>query len=161
MFQGVFNEACPSQLYPSCAASGIDARRDRSRHCSRAARHIPVEAGAHRVSVCARRWHVLAKDMQESTGQPFIVDNRTGAGGSIAAQAMSTAEPDGYTLFVRPTGISSITPHLRKLPYETSDWVPVARLSAFKGVLVVANEVSAKTPAEFIAYGKANPGKLS
>lgn len=104
---------------------------------------------------------LLAQEMQKSTGQPFIVDNRTGAGGTIAAQAMSTAAPDGYTLFVGPTGIASITPHLRKLPYETRDWVPVARLSAFKGVLVVANEVPAKTVPDFIAYAKANPGKVS
>ncbi len=77
------------------------------------------------------------------------------------AQAMATAEPDGYTLFVGPTGVATITPHLRKLPYETLDWVRVARLSAFKGVLVVANSVPAKTAEEFISYGKANPGKLS
>ena len=59
---------------------------------------------------------VMAQDMQKSTGQPFIVDNRTGAGGSIAAAATAGSAPDGYTLFIGPVGIMAITPHLRKLP---------------------------------------------
>lgn len=104
---------------------------------------------------------VLAQDMQNTTGQPFVVDNRTGAGGAIAAQAMSTSPPDGYTIFVGPTGISAITPHLRKLAYETRDFVPIARLTAFKGVLVVSNNLPVNNVQEFIAYARANPGKVS
>jgi len=105
---------------------------------------------------------VMAEEMQKSTGQPFIVDNRTGAGGSIAANAAATATPDGYTLFVGPIGISAITPHLRKLPYDArKDLVPVAKLSEFFSVYVVSNELPVKTLPEFIAYAKANPGKVT
>ncbi len=105
---------------------------------------------------------VMAQDMQKSTGQPFIVDNRTGAGGSIAAAATAGSAPDGYTLFIGPVGIMAITPHLRKLPYDThKDLIPIARLSEFKSVLVVASQFPAKTAEEFIAYAKANPGKVT
>ena len=105
---------------------------------------------------------VMAEDMQKSMGQPVIVDNRTGAGGSIAANAAATATPDGYTLFVGPIGISAITPHLRKLPYDArGDLVAVAKLSEFSSAYVVSNELPVKTLAEFIAYAKANPGKVT
>ncbi len=105
---------------------------------------------------------VMAEEMQKSTGQPFIVENRTGAGGSIAANAAATAAPDGYNLFVGPVGIMAITPHLRKLPYDArKDLVPVAKLSEFFSAYVVSNELPVKTLPEFIAYAKANPGKVS
>jgi tripartite-type tricarboxylate transporter receptor subunit TctC len=105
---------------------------------------------------------VLAQDMQKTLGQSLIIENRTGAGAAIAAQATAAAPADGYTIFVGPIGIMAITPHLRKLPYDTQkDLVPIARLSEFKGVLVVGNHVPVKTLPEFIAYAKANPGKLS
>ena len=105
---------------------------------------------------------VMAEDMQKSTGQPFIVENRTGAGGSIAANAAATAVPDGYTLFVGPVGISAITPHLRKLPYDArKDLVAVAKLSELFAAYVVSNALPVKTLPEFIAYAKANPGKVT
>lgn len=104
----------------------------------------------------------MADQMQKSTGQPFLVDNRTGAGGSIAANAAATAEPDGYTMFVGPVGITAITPHLRKLPYDPQhDLVPVAKLSEFFPAYVVNNELPVKTLPEFIAYAKAHPGKVT
>ena len=105
---------------------------------------------------------VMAQDMQKSTGQTFIVDNRTGAGGAIAAAATAGSVPDGYTLFVGPVGIMAITPHLRKLPYDAhNDLVPVARLSEFKSVLIVSSQLPVTSVEEFIAYGKANPGKMA
>ncbi len=105
---------------------------------------------------------VIAEEMQKSTGQPFLVDNRTGAGGSIAVNAMLSAPADGYTLFVGPVGISSITPHLRKLPYDTQkDLVPVAKLSEFFSAYIVSNALPVKTLPELIAYAKANPGKVT
>ena len=104
----------------------------------------------------------MADRMQRSTGQPFLIENRTGAGGSIAAHATATAKPDGYTLFVGPVGITAITPHLRQLPYDTTKALtPVARLSQFNSVYVVSNELPVKTVSEFIAYAKANPGKVT
>ena len=105
---------------------------------------------------------VMAQEMQKSTGQSFIVDNRTGGGGSIAVAATVAAPADGYTLFVGPAGISAITPHLRKLPYDTQkDLVGVAKLSEFHPAFVVRNDFPARTIEEFIAYAKANPGKVT
>lgn len=105
---------------------------------------------------------VIASKMQKSTGQSFVIENRTGAGGSIAAQAAASAPADGYTLFVGPVGIMALTPHLRKLPYDTQkDLIPVARLSTFDGVMIVSSHLPVNTVEEFIAYAKANPGKLS
>ena len=105
---------------------------------------------------------VMAEEMQKSTGQPVVVDNRTGAGGSIAANAAATAPADGYTLFVGPVGIAAITPHLRKLPYDPqNDLVPVAKLSEFFPAYIVSNQLPVKTLPEFIAYAKANPGKVT
>ena len=105
---------------------------------------------------------VMADQMQRATGQPFIVDNRTGAGGAIAVNAMVTAPADGYTLFVGPVGIAAITPQLRKLPYDTlRDMQPVAKLSEFHSAYTVANNLPVKTLPEFIAYAKANPGKVT
>ena len=104
----------------------------------------------------------MAEHMQRTLGQPVIIDNRTGAGGSIAANATATAAPDGYTLFVGPVGIMAITPQLRKLPYDTrKDLVPVAKLTEFNSTYTVANALPVKTLAEFIAYAKANPGKVT
>lgn len=104
----------------------------------------------------------MAEHMQRTLGQPVIVDNRTGAGGSIAANAAATAAPDGYTLFVGPVGIMAITPQLRKLPYDAQkDLIPVAKLTEFNSVYIVANSLPVKTLPEFIAYAKANPGKVT
>ena len=104
----------------------------------------------------------IAEHMQQKLGQPVIVDNRTGAGGSIAANVTATATPDGYTLFVGPVGIMAITPQLRKLPYDAlKDLVPVAKLSEFNGVYIVSNALPVKTLPEYIAYAKANPGKVT
>ena len=105
---------------------------------------------------------LVAEQMHQSMGQPVIVDNRTGAGGAIAAQAAATAPADGYTLFVGPVGISAITPHLRKLPYDPQkDLVPVAKLSEFFPAHIVSNQLPVKTLPEFIAHAKANPGKVT
>ncbi|MET4577171.1 Bug family tripartite tricarboxylate transporter substrate binding protein [Ottowia thiooxydans] len=105
---------------------------------------------------------VMAEGMQKSMGQPVIVDNRTGAGGAIAANAAATAPADGYTLFVGPVGIAAITPHLRKLPYDAQkDLLPVAKLSEFYPAYTISNNLPIKNLQEFIAYAKAHPGEIS
>ncbi|WP_028602785.1 Bug family tripartite tricarboxylate transporter substrate binding protein [Ottowia thiooxydans] len=105
---------------------------------------------------------VMAEGMQKSMGQPVIVDNRTGAGGAIAANAAATAPADGYTLFVGPVGIAAITPHLRKLPYDPQkDLVPVAKLSEFYPAYTISTNLPVKNLPEFIAYAKAHPGEVS
>lgn len=93
----------------------------------------------------------------------IVVENRPGAGGTIAAQAVASAKPDGYTLAFASTGAFSIAPSLyRKLPYDPArDFTPVALVAQATYVLIVNPALPARNVAEFIAHAKANPGKLS
>ncbi|MFM2400322.1 MAG: hypothetical protein RL341_2479 [Pseudomonadota bacterium] len=104
---------------------------------------------------------VLAENASKIVGQPVIVENRPGAGGSMPAQALQTAKPDGYTVGQTPLGIF-------RLPYTTKiNWDPVKDLSYLLNItgyafgLVVPVDSPIKTWADFVAYAKANPGKLS
>lgn len=105
---------------------------------------------------------VMVAELQKNTGQPFVIENRTGAGGMIATQATLGAPADGYTIFVGPVGTMAIMPQVRPLPYDAlKAFVPVARLAEFKGVMVVGAHLPVNSLQEFIAYAKANPGKLT
>jgi len=96
-------------------------------------------------------------------GQNLVVENRGGAGGSIGARLAALAEPDGYTLMFANTSTLSINPavytHLEYDPAKA--FTPVALVGTTSNILVVNPSLPAKTVAELIAYGKANPGKLS
>ena len=111
------------------------------------------------VDIVAR---IMAQALSESLGQQFIVENRAGSGGNIAAAAAINAPPDGYTLlFVAPNNAIS-TSLYKKLPFDfLRDTVPVASIMQLTNMLVVSNAFPAKTVQEFIDYCKANPGKIS
>jgi tripartite-type tricarboxylate transporter receptor subunit TctC len=95
-------------------------------------------------------------------GQPFVVENRGGAGGNIGADAVYNAEPDGYTLLAsQPAPITTNATLYKKLSFDPTKLVPVAILSSIPNVLLVKNDLPAKTAQEFMAYVKANPGKLN
>jgi len=103
----------------------------------------------------------LADSAGKLLGQPVVVENRTGAGGTLPAQALQTAAPDGYTLAQIPLGVF-------RLPYTTKiNWDPVKDIAYVLNVtgyafgLVVPTDSPLKTWAQFVAYAKANPGKLS
>ena len=104
----------------------------------------------------------LSARLAESLGQSVVVDNRAGGGGVIATQFVGRAPADGYTLLMVYTS-HAINPSLyAKLPYDgEKDFVPVTLLGQVPLVLVVPQDMPAKTMAEFIAYAKANPGKLN
>jgi tripartite-type tricarboxylate transporter receptor subunit TctC len=95
-------------------------------------------------------------------GQPFVVENRGGAGGNIAAEAVFNAEPDGYTLMAsQPAPITTNVVLYKKLSFDPTQFVPVALMSSAPNVLLVKNDFPAKTAQEFMAYVKANPTKLN
>lgn len=103
----------------------------------------------------------LADSAGRLLGQPVVVENRPGAGGTLPAQALQTAAPDGYTLAQIPLGVF-------RLPYTTKiNWDPVKDIAYVLNVtgyafgLVVPTDSPLKTWAQFVAYAKANPGKLS
>ncbi|QDM16138.1 tripartite tricarboxylate transporter substrate binding protein [Tardiphaga sp. vice352] len=105
---------------------------------------------------------IMTQWLSEHFGQQFIVENRGGSGGNLAAAATVTAPADGYTLlYVAPNNAISASLY-KKLSYDfLRDTVPVASLMQFPNMLVVANAMPVKTVQEFIDYCKANPGKIS
>src|SRR5712672_3590188 len=111
------------------------------------------------VDIVAR---IMSQWLSEHLGQQFIVENRTGSGGNIAAAAAITSAPDGYTLlFVAPNNAIS-TSLYKKLTYDfLRDTTPVASIMELTNMLVVSNATPVKTVQEFIDYCKANPGKIS
>jgi tripartite-type tricarboxylate transporter receptor subunit TctC len=105
---------------------------------------------------------LIGQWLSERLGQPFIIENRTGGAGNIATEAVVRAPPDGYTLlFITPANVISTTLY-DKLSFDfLHDILPVARISRDSLFMVVNPPFPAKTVPEFIAYAKANPGKIN
>lgn len=121
---------------------------------------VPTGAG-HAVDIMAR---VLATGVSANLGQTMFVENMPGASGFIGAQATARAEPDGYTFLFAPASLLSSNMYLFKsLPYDpTRDFAAVALVVDGGPMVVTVNpSLPVKTIPELIAYGKANPGKLS
>ena len=106
---------------------------------------------------------LLGQQLSVSLGQPFVVDNKPGAGGSIGAMEVVRAAPDGYTLlFGSNSALSSNVALLKTMPYDpTKDFTPVAGFGETMHVLMVKSGFPAKTLPEFVAYVKQRPGKVS
>jgi tripartite-type tricarboxylate transporter receptor subunit TctC len=111
------------------------------------------------VDIVAR---IMSQWLSEHFGQQFVVENRAGSGGNLAAAAAVTSPPDGYTLlFVAPNNAIS-TSLYKKLPYDfIRDTVPVASIMQLTNMMVVPASLPVKTVQEFIDYCKANPGKVA
>jgi tripartite-type tricarboxylate transporter receptor subunit TctC len=106
---------------------------------------------------------IISQQLGIALGVPIVIDNKPGANGSIAATYVARAAPDGYTLFVTTNTSHSANPFLLKtMTYDpVKDFTAIARTGDLPFMLVVNNDVKAKSVAELVAYGKANPGKLT
>ncbi len=105
---------------------------------------------------------VVGHRLTEMWGQSVLVDNRTGAGGSIGADFVAKAAPDGYTLLLGNAGPMTINPGLqKKMPYDAQrDFVPVTQMTASPMVLVVHPSLPVKTVSDLVRLGKSRPGQL-
>ena len=105
---------------------------------------------------------MLALKLQEALGQPFVIDNKPGAGGSIGTEAAAKSAADGYTLLAASSGPVSIMPSLQKLPYEPlKDLALISLITRNPYALVVGASFPASNAKEFVALLKANPDKYT
>jgi tripartite-type tricarboxylate transporter receptor subunit TctC len=120
---------------------------------------VPFAAGG-ATDVVAR---LLAQKLQEGWGQPVVVEDRAGAGGNIGADAVAKSAPDGYTLLMTSGSIVTANPYMyRDMPFDPArDLVAITNVATGPQVIAVSPTVPAKDLAEFIAYVKANPGRVN
>ena len=105
---------------------------------------------------------LIGQRLSERLGQQFVIENKPGAGNNIATESVINAEPDGYTvLFVNPANYINASLYTNLKFNFIRDIAPVASFNRVPNVMTVNNDVPAKTVAEFIAYVKANPGKVN
>ena len=104
----------------------------------------------------------VAQAMAASLGQAVVIDNRPSAGSIVASQAVAKAAPDGYTLLLMSNANAVSASLFRKLPFDVQkDFAPVSTLGFFELVIAVRSEARFKSLRELVAFGKANPGKLT
>ncbi len=105
---------------------------------------------------------LIAQQLSERLGKPFIVVNKPGAGGNTGSASVATAPPDGYTLLLGTVSTHGINPSLYKnMPYDhRKDFIAISQLSLVPNVLVVNKDLPVKSVPELIAYLKKNPGKV-
>ena len=155
----MFTEKCPRALLilaaSVCAVSLAHAQAPA--YPSKSIRMVIALAPGGGVDTTGR---FIGQKLSQIWGQPVVADNRPGAGGTIAADVVAKAPPDGYTLLVTSAGFT-ITPSIMKLPYDPAkDLLPVTLAAISPGVLVVHPSIPVKNVKELIAFAKARPGEL-
>jgi tripartite-type tricarboxylate transporter receptor subunit TctC len=119
---------------------------------------VPFAAGGNTDGIA----RITAQRLSETLGGNFVVDNRPGAGGAIAAELAAKSAPDGYTLFVAALPVMAIVPAINKVRYDSQkSFAPVSNIATNPFVLVVNKDIPATTLKEFIDYVKARNGQLS
>lgn len=120
---------------------------------------VPFAAGGS-TDVTAR---LVATALADRLGQPFVIDNRPGAGGNVAAEHVARSAPDGYTLFMATSGILAANQALyRSLPFDAvRDFAPITQVAFVPNILVVNPGVPANTLAELVALARARPGQIN
>jgi len=143
-------------IFAAAAAAGAQSAANFPDQPIRIIVSVPAGGGVDTVT------RMVADKMREALGQPLVVENKAGAAGSVAAEAVFNATPDGYTLLASQPAPITTNPFLYKsLNYDPTKLAPVAIMSHIPNVLLVRPDFPAKTVQEFIAYAKANPGKLN
>jgi tripartite-type tricarboxylate transporter receptor subunit TctC len=105
---------------------------------------------------------LLAMKLGERLGQPVVVDNKPGAGGTIGSDLAAKSAPDGYTILIATSSTHSIGPMLQKLPYDPiKDFSPITHVANVPNVLVVSPTLPVKSVQELVALAKAKPGQLN
>jgi len=126
---------------------------------NRAVKIIASSPAGGGVDIIAR---LIGERLQKRFGQPFVVENRAGAGGGAGAEPVYLSDPDGYTLLVsQPSVLTTNTAMYRKLNYDPAGFEPISMLADVPNVLLVRPNFPAKSAKEFVDYVKANPGKLN
>jgi tripartite-type tricarboxylate transporter receptor subunit TctC len=140
---GLFSALACAQAYPSKPVKVV----------------IPYPAGS-TPDIVGR---TVSNQLQKALGQPFVVENRTGAAGNIGADAVAKSPADGYTLLVAINGPVAVNKHLYKnLPYDPErDLLPISLLASAPQMLVVTPAVPAGSFGAFLDYARSNPGRLS
>jgi tripartite-type tricarboxylate transporter receptor subunit TctC len=119
---------------------------------------VPFAAGG-TVDIVAR---LLGAKLSADLGQPFVVENKGGAGGTIAAALLAKSPGDGYTLMMMHQGLAFNASLYPELPYDTlRDLAPIAYVGATPNALVVTHSLPVKTVQEFLAYARADPGRIA
>ena len=105
---------------------------------------------------------VLGLKLSENLGQPIVVENKSGAGGTIATAMLAKSPGDGYTLMVMHQGLAFNVSLYSNLPYDTlRDLAPIAHIGATPNALVVTNSLPVNSVKEFVDYARANPGRIA
>jgi tripartite-type tricarboxylate transporter receptor subunit TctC len=140
-------------------ASGALAQDTAANYPSRPIRIIVCVPAGGGVDTVTR---IVADGLQKRLGQPVVVENRAGAAGNIGADVVFHSDPDGYTLLAAQSSPLTINPLLyKKMNFDPTLFEPVAIMTVIPNVLLVRPDFPAKTAKEFIAYVKANPGKIN
>jgi tripartite-type tricarboxylate transporter receptor subunit TctC len=105
---------------------------------------------------------IVAQKLQERLGQPVVVENRPGAGGSLGSDVAAKSAPDGYTVLMATSSTHSIGPVLQKLPYDPiKDFAPITHVASVPNVLVVSPKLEVKNLQELVTLARSQPGKLN
>lgn len=119
---------------------------------------VPFAAGGNTDSIA----RIAAQALSDSFGKSFVVENRPGAGGAIAADTVAKAQPDGYTLLIAALPVMAVVPAINKVKFDSQkDFAPISNIATNPFVIVVNKDIPVKSLAEFVAYVKARQGQLS
>jgi tripartite-type tricarboxylate transporter receptor subunit TctC len=119
---------------------------------------VPFAAGGNTDGIA----RIAAQRLSEAIGEQFVVENKPGAGGAIAAELVAKATPDGYTLLIAALPVMAVVPAMSKVRYDSvKNFAPISNIATNAFVLAVNKDFPAKTLQEFIATVRARPGQLS